>query len=85
MRGSITRLLTKQGGGFILGEDGCEVYFDCSALNGLDMAGLSVGQWVEYELQYGFERLHSTNIKILRREPAHNTDRFRSEAEGNSP
>ena len=66
MRGSITRLLRKRGCGFILGEDGCEVYFDRSALNGSDIAGLSVGQWVEYELQYGLERLRGTNIKILR-------------------
>jgi cold shock CspA family protein len=82
MRGSITRLLRKQGCGFILGEDGCEVYFDRSALNGSDIAGLSVGQWVEYELQYGFERLRGTNIKILRGEAADDTERFRTGAEG---
>ena len=66
MRGSITTLLRKQGCGFILGEDGCEVCFDRSALNGSDIAGLSVGQWVEYELQDGFERLRATNITTLR-------------------
>ena len=66
MRGSITTLLRKQGCGFILGEDGCEVCFDRSALNGSDIAGLSVGQWVEYELQDRFERLRATNITTLR-------------------
>jgi cold shock CspA family protein len=66
MRGSITRLLRKQGYGFILGEDGCEVYFDRSGINASEIAGLSVGRWVEYELQYGFERLRATNVKILR-------------------
>lgn len=65
MRGSITRLLRKQGCGFVLGEDGCEAYFDRSGVNGSEIGGLSVGQWVEYELQYGFERLRATNIKIL--------------------
>jgi cold shock CspA family protein len=68
MRGSITGFLRKQGGGFILGEDGCEVYFDRSGINASEIAGLSVGQWVEYELQYGFERLRATNVKILRGE-----------------
>lgn len=66
MRGSITQLSRKEGYGFILGEDGCEVYFDRSALNGSDIAGLSVGQWVEYEPQDGVERLRATNITSLR-------------------
>jgi cold shock CspA family protein len=69
MRGSITRLLRNQGCGFILGEDGCEVYFDRSALYGFEIAGLSIGQWVQYELQYGFERLRGTNIRPLQKEP----------------
>jgi cold shock CspA family protein len=68
MRGSITRLVRKQGCGFILGEDGCEVYFDRSALNGSEIANLSIGQWVQYELQYGFERLRATNIQPLQKE-----------------
>jgi cold shock CspA family protein len=66
VRGSITQLSRKEGYGFILGEDGCEVYFDRSALNGSDIAGLSVGQWVEYEPQDGVERLRATNITSLR-------------------
>ena len=65
MRGSITRLVKKQGFGFILGEDGCEVYFERTGLNGLDIAGLSVGKWVEYEIQYGFERLRAVNVKTV--------------------
>jgi cold shock CspA family protein len=66
VRGSITQLSRKEGYGFILGEDGCEVYFDRSALNGSDIAGLSVGLWVEYEPQDGVERLRATNITSLR-------------------
>ena len=68
MRGSITRLLRKQGCGFILGEDGCEVYFDQGGLNRLQMRELSVGQWVEYELAYGPDRLRAMDIRILRGE-----------------
>jgi cold shock CspA family protein len=82
MRGSITGLLRKRGCGFILGEDGCEVYFDRSAVNKSDIARLFVGQWVEYELQYGFERVRGTNIKILRGEGAPDRERFQTGAEG---
>lgn len=53
MRGNITRLVKKQGYGFILGEDGCEVYFEQKALKDVDMHGMSVGQQVEYRIQYG--------------------------------
>lgn len=65
VRGSITGLLRKQGCGFILGEDGCEIYFDRSTLNGTEFVELSVGQWVEFDLQYGFERLRATNVRPL--------------------
>jgi len=76
MRGSITQLHRKQGSGFILGEDGCEVYFDRSALNGSDIARLSVGQWVEYELQDGFDRLRATKITSFRRGVGHAAQGF---------
>jgi hypothetical protein len=47
--GSITQLLRNQRPGYILGEDGCLVAFDESALAGLDPRELSLGDWVEYE------------------------------------
>ena len=53
IRGSITRLVKKQGYGFILGEDGCEVYFEKAALKGIDIHSMSVGQWVEYGVWFG--------------------------------
>jgi hypothetical protein len=48
-RGSITQLLRNRRPGYILGEDGCLVAFDESALMGLDPHELSIGDWVEYE------------------------------------
>lgn len=66
MRGTITKLLRKRGCGFVLGEDGCEAYFEEPAVNGNDFASLSVGQWVEYEVQYGFERLRAVNLRPVR-------------------
>jgi len=53
-RGSITQLLRNRRPGYILGEDGCLVAFDESALMGLDPHELSIGDWVEYlELDRG--------------------------------
>jgi cold shock CspA family protein len=65
VRGSITQLLRKRGYGFILGEDGCEVYFDRASFGRLDISGLSIGLWVEYDIQYGFERMRAVNVKPL--------------------
>jgi cold shock CspA family protein len=74
VRGSITGLLRKQGCGFILGEDGCEIYFDRSTLNGTEFVALSVGQWVEFDLQYGFKRLRAKNVRPLLRERSGTAD-----------
>jgi cold shock CspA family protein len=73
MRGSITKLLRKRRCGFVLGEDGCEAYFDESALDGTGSTSLSVGQWVEYELQFGFERLRAINVRPLKGARDHST------------
>ncbi len=74
MRGSITGILRKKGCGFILGEDGCEVFFDRSALGETDIGILSIGQWVEYEIAYGFERMRAAKIRPLSA-AAHNEGR----------
>jgi cold shock CspA family protein len=65
MRGSVTRVSRKDGSGSILAEDGKEVHFERSrgSSNGVD--DLRVGHWVEFELQYGFERPCAVNIKRL--------------------
>ena len=68
IRGSITRVSRKDGSGCILSEDGHEVYFDRSGVvrNGADE--LRVGRCVEFELQYGFERLSAVNVEPLHRD-----------------
>lgn len=48
-KGSIAQLIRKPGPGYIMGEDGCLVAFEESALEGLDPGELSIGDWVEYE------------------------------------
>jgi cold shock CspA family protein len=65
MRGSVTRLNKKLGCGFILGEDGCEAYFDLSSLEGIDIRVLSIGRAVEYQEHFGHERLRATRVKVI--------------------
>lgn len=65
MRGSITRLNKKISCGFILGEDGCEAYFDISSLEGIDIRGLSTGEAVEYQEHFGHERLRADRVKVI--------------------
>ena len=64
MRGSISQL-QNAGSGFILGEDGFEVYFDPTGTGSVQLATLSVGQWVEYDVQSGPDRLRATNLRVL--------------------
>lgn len=65
MRGSITRLNKKIGCGFVLGDDGCEAYFDLSSLEGNDIRGLSTGDAVEYEERFRNERLRATRVRVI--------------------
>ncbi len=65
MRGSITRVSRKDGSGSILAEDGKEVHFGRSGVGSNGVDDLRVGHSVEFELQYGFERLRAVNIKCL--------------------
>jgi cold shock CspA family protein len=62
MKGSITQLLKKQRCGFILSEEGNEVYFNDDGVEGA-VSDFRVGSWVEFEIQYGLERPHALNVK----------------------
>ena len=61
MPGRVTHLSKKQGYGFILGEDGCRVYFEKKALSGLNMHKLFIGSSVEYRVRYG-PRIEATEV-----------------------
>ena len=52
MRGSVTKFHRRRLCGRILGEDGREVLFDRSSLDGLNTRLLSVGDRVEFQQQY---------------------------------
>jgi cold shock CspA family protein len=68
MRGSITRVSRRDGSGWILAEDGKEVCFERSEARSNEADELRVGNWVEFELQYGFEQPCAVNVKRLRRD-----------------
>lgn len=65
MRGSITGLNKKLGCGFILGENGCQTYFDLSSLGETNIRALSIGTAVEYQEHFGHERLRAAGIKVI--------------------
>ena len=64
-KGSITQLVRKPRPGYILGEDGCLVAFDESALEGLDPRELCIGDWVEYEELDRLQGRRASRIKPL--------------------
>ncbi|MBZ5664880.1 MAG: cold shock domain-containing protein [Acidobacteriia bacterium] len=65
MHGSVTRVSRKDGSGCILAEDGNEVCFERSEASSEGVDEVRVGHWVEFELQYGFERPCAVNVKRL--------------------
>lgn len=62
MRGSVTELMNNRGYGRILGEDGCELFFDETSLDARDLRVLTIGDWVEYQEQDWGE--HTRAIKV---------------------
>jgi cold shock CspA family protein len=65
--GSITTLLSRERCGWILGEDGNEVYFDEKGLEGGEFSNLSVGKRVQFETDFAGERVHAVRIRVLGR------------------
>lgn len=70
MKGSITQILEGQQQGFILSEEGNEVYFNDEGVPG-KLRDFPVGSWVEFEIQYGPEGPRAVNVKkvLARDEP----------------
>lgn len=64
MRGSVTKFYKKRLCGRILGEDGREVLFDKASLHGLNTRLLSVGDWVEFQEQYGGGGLRAIKVRF---------------------
>lgn len=63
MKGKIKRLIRERGFGFITAEDGKEVFFHRSALEGENFDALEEDASVEFDLEEGPKGPRATNVK----------------------
>ena len=63
-QGTIKKLLTDKGFGFIEGERG-DVFFHHSALEGTSIEALSEGQLVEFEVGRGPKGPRAENVRVV--------------------
>jgi len=63
LKGKIKRLIKERGFGFITTEDGKEVFFHRSALEGENFDALEEGANVEFDLEEGPKGPRATNVK----------------------
>jgi CspA family cold shock protein len=62
--GTIKKLVRERGFGFILGQDGTELFFHRSALQGQGFDALAEGQAVEFEVERGDKGPRAANMKV---------------------
>ena len=65
MKGEIKRVIRDRGFGFISAEDGQEIFFHRSALEGIDFDALEEGNSVEFNVERGPKGLRAENIKMI--------------------
>ena len=64
-RGTIRRLITDRGFGFIQAADGAELFFHRNELEGVDYNSLAEGQQVEFEIGEGRDgRPQAVKVKV---------------------
>ena len=68
MKGKIKRLIRGRGFGFISAEDGTEVFFHRSALEGMNFDTLEEGDSVEFDLEKGYRGPRAVNVRVIRAE-----------------
>jgi len=62
--GTIKKLVRERGFGFIQGQDGAEIFFHRSALDGEGFDTLTQGQSVEFDVQRGDKGPRAVNMKV---------------------
>jgi len=65
LKGEIKRVIRDRGFGFISAEDGQEIFFHRSALEGIDFDALEEGNSVEFNVGRGPKGLRAENIKMI--------------------
>ena len=68
MKGKIKRLIRGRGFGFLSAEDGTEVFFHRSALEGMNFDTLEEGDSVEFDLEKGYRGPRAVNVRVVRAE-----------------
>ena len=66
MKGKIKKLIKERGFGFINAEDGKEVFFHRSSLEGTDFDALEEGSDVEFDLERGPKGPRAVNVKLVK-------------------
>ena len=62
-KGTVARLITDRGYGFITTEEGKDVFFHRTSLQGLEFDSLKEGQALEFEIEEGSRGPRAVNIK----------------------
>jgi CspA family cold shock protein len=65
LKGEIKKLLGERGYGFISAEDGGEVFFHSSALEGTDFGALKEGDSVEFNVERGPKGPRAMNVRMI--------------------
>lgn len=65
MKGKIKTLIRNRGFGFIIAEDGKEIFFHNSALEGVEFDALEEDNSVEFDLESGPKGPRAVNVKII--------------------
>ncbi len=65
MKGKVKRLIRDRGFGFIGSEDGREIFFHRSALDGTDFNTLEEGNSVEFEVEKGPKGPRAMNVRMI--------------------
>jgi CspA family cold shock protein len=62
-KGTVARLISDRGYGFITTEEGKDVFFHRTSLQGLEFDSLKDGQALEFEIEEGSRGPRAVNIK----------------------
>lgn len=66
LKGTIKKLIRDRGFGFIRAEDGTEIFFHRSALEGTDFDALEEGNDVEFNSERGPKGPRAVNIRMIK-------------------
>ncbi|NIS70968.1 MAG: cold shock domain-containing protein [Proteobacteria bacterium] len=65
MKGTIKRIIRERGFGFISAEDGREIFFHRSALEGIDFDALEEDNGVEFNAERGPRGPRAVNVRMI--------------------